>query len=194
MIPDKQIIVVSGPSGVGKTTLCARLAEEEPRIKLCVTATTRAPRPGEINGKDYWFISQKTFMEWLKQGEIIEHVQLFGHFYGTPKKSVDDVFEEGRYPLLRIDVKGATSVKQLGYKGIFIFILPPDEEALVRRLEKRKTESVDMEKRIAQAKEELKYQDNYEFKVINDNLEKAVTEMKDILSYHLFRNHIVTKR
>lgn len=194
MIKDKRVIVVSGPSGVGKTTLCARLAEEEPRIKLCVTATTRLPRSGEKDGRDYWFVSTETFKDWLKNDGIIEHVQLFGNFYGTPKKSVDDIFKEGRYPLLRIDVKGADSIKQLGYKGIFIFILPPDTDTLVKRLEKRKTESVDMEKRIAQAKEELKYQDNYEFKVINDNLERAVIETKNILSNHLFRNHIISKR
>lgn len=194
MITDKQIIVFSGPSGVGKTTLCARLAEEEPRIKLCVTATTRAPRSGEIDGKDYWFISQETFKDWLKNGEIIEYVQLFDHFYGTPKKSVEDIFKQDRYPLLRIDVKGATSIKQLGYKGVFIFILPPDVETLVQRLKKRHTLPVDIEKRIAQAKEELKYKDDYAFQVVNDDLERALTEVKNILSFHLFKDYIVKTR
>lgn len=194
MIKDKRIIVVSGPSGVGKTTLCARLAEEEPRIKLCVTATTRSPRSGERNGIDYWFISKEDFKDWLERGEIVEYVELFGNFYGTPKKSLDDIFNEGRYPLLRIDVKGAQSVKRLGYKGIFIFILPPDEETLIKRLKKRQTESVDMEKRVAQAKEELKYKNDYEFQVINDDLEKALVEMKEILSCHLFNNSITRKR
>jgi len=191
MPKNKQVIVISGPSGVGKTTICERLIEEEPKIKPCITATTRPPRPGEIDSKDYYFINKEAFKTLLKKGEIIEYTELFNNLYGTPKKSIEEIFNQGCYPLLRIDVKGAKNIKQLGYQGVFIFILPPNLDTLVQRLKKRQTSQFEIEQRVAKAKEELKYQDDYTFHVVNDDLTRAVTEIKNILSVHLFKKHIV---
>ncbi|MBI4835069.1 MAG: guanylate kinase [Planctomycetes bacterium] len=184
--PDK-VLVVSGPSGVGKTTLCDRLLKDEPRVKACVTATTRAPRPGETDGKDYYFVSKETFKNWLEKDEIIEHTELYGEFYGTPKKSVDEIFAQGCYPLLRIDVDGAENLRNKGYKGVFIFIMPPNVQALKERLMKRKTATGDMKKRLARVDEELKRSSEYDFRVVNDDLEKALKEMKGILASKLFK-------
>jgi len=182
-----KIAIVSGPSGVGKTTLCDELVKQEPRLKLCRTATTRPPRSGE-SPDDYYFISRQTFMEWFKKGEIIEYTELFGNFYGTPKKSIQDISRSGGYPLLRIDVEGGRSLKRLGYKGVFIFVLPPDFSVLAERLKKRVTASGDLTRRLARAKEELTHQNEYDFKVINNRLATAVAEIRDILTRHLFNN------
>jgi guanylate kinase len=184
----QKIAVISGPSGVGKTTLCDELVKQEPRLKLCRTATTRPPRPGE-SSNDYYFISRQTFMEWFKKGEIIEYIELFGNFYGTPEKSIRDISRSGGYPLLRIDVEGGRSLRRLGYKGVFIFVLPPDFSALEERLKKRVTASDDLARRLARAKEELTYQNEYDFKVINDNLARVVAEIRDILVKHLFNTN-----
>jgi guanylate kinase len=184
--PDK-ILVVSGPSGVGKTTLCDRLLQDEPRVKACVTATTRSLRPGEADGKDYYFVSKETFKDWLEKGEIIEHTELYGEFYGTPRKSVNEIFALGCYPLLRIDVDGSENLKKKGYKGVFIFIMPPNVQALKERLMKRKTASDDMQKRLARVDAELKRSGEYDFRVVNDDLGKALGEVKNILTDKLFK-------
>lgn len=186
LITNKKVLVVSGPSGVGKTTLCDELLKKERRIKPCITATTRKPRPKEINGKDYHFITKKTFVSWLKTNKIIEYARLFGEFYGTPKKSIEAVFKNGHYPLLRIDVEGARNIKKLGYNGVFVFILPPNLKELKNRLKKRRTSTADMQKRLTKAKKELKHKSEYSFHVVNNNLKKAVKDLKNILTANLF--------
>lgn len=180
-----KIVVVSGPSGVGKTTICERLFAEEPRVKPCVTATTREPRKGENDGIDYYFITKEVFKDWIKSGEIVEYTELFGNFYGTPKKSIEEILKKGFVPLLRIDVNGAKRLKELGYKGIFIFILPPDEKALMERLKKRETPGADMRERLTKAQEELSHKNEYDFLVVNDNFDKTVDEIKNIINNNL---------
>jgi guanylate kinase len=188
-MPDnRKIVVVSGPSGVGKTTVCERLFAEEPRVKPCITATTRAPRKGEKDGVDYYFVTKEVFKDWIKIGEIVEYTELFGNFYGTPKKSIDEILNKGFTPLLRIDVNGAKCLKELGYKGIFIFILPPDEKALMERLKKRETPGADMQERLAKAQEELNHKNEYDFRVVNDDFDKTVDEIKSILDKKLFND------
>lgn len=182
----KTVVVISGPSGVGKTTLCAKLIELERRLKPVIAATTRSPRPGELNGKDYYFISEELFRLWIKRGELIEHTELFGDLYGTPRKSVEEIITEGNYPVLRIDVQGARSLKNLGYQGVFVFILPPNLETLKRRLEIRQTRENNLTERLAKARKELTYKDEYDFRVVNDNFSEAIAQLRKILKHNLF--------
>ncbi len=184
----KKIIVVSGPSGVGKTTLCARVVANEPRIRLCVTATTRAPRTGEVAGQDYHFMSPAEFETGIKNNEFIEHVKLFDAYYGTPEKSIDDIWQSSQTPLLRIDVQGAQVLRKLGYQGLFIFILPPSLEVLKERLKGRGSSTDSLEKRFQQVTEEMKRQSEYDFRVVNDKLDEAVREVKNILEDNFFMN------
>lgn len=203
------IVVVSGPSGVGKTTLCDKLLAVEPRLQPCVTATTRPPRPNEVGGKDYYFISRETFVNWLKKGEIIEYTELFSHLYGTPRKSIEQIVKNGKYPLLRIDVQGVRQLRKLGYKGVFIFILSPDLATLEQRLKnrfyslsqsdvpksfggskkrfKKQVDEEDLRKRLGKAREELACKGEYDFQVVNDSLDKAVSQVKEILNKYLFK-------
>lgn len=185
----KRILVISGPSGVGKTTLCDYLIRKERRIKECVTATTRPPRPGEINGKDYLFRTKNDFIKDIKNKKFIEYTKLFGNYYGTPINSLNSVFNEGKYPLLRVDVTGARNLKEKGYEGIYIFILPPDIRILKQRLLNRKGKESESElnRRLKRARQEMKYYKNYDFLVVNDKIHKAVKEIQNIIKNHLYK-------
>ncbi|MFH1226970.1 MAG: guanylate kinase [Planctomycetota bacterium] len=184
---DRKICVISGPSGVGKTTLCDSLLKKERRLAVCVTATTRPKRKGEVDGKDYRFLSERDFKAGLIRGDFIEYVRLFGHYYGTPYSSLYDVFRLGRHPLLRIEVKGARRLRKEGFKGVYIFILPPDMGTLKQRLSRRNDRTGDFEKRLRRARTELKYKNHYDFKVVNDDLGRTVNEIKEIIRKNLFK-------
>ena len=183
----KQVVVISGPSGVGKTTVCDYLISREPRLKPCVTATTRPMRKGEINGRDYLFLNRNSFIEGIKNRKFVEYTRIFGHYYGTPVDSLESVFSEGKYPLLRIDVKGAGQLRQKGYQGVFIFILPPDAEALKRRLVNRRSEKsqAELNRRLRRAGREMRYSRDYDFQVVNDKISRAVEEIRNILKKYL---------
>jgi guanylate kinase len=191
---NKPIIVISGPSGVGKTTLCERLLKQERRVKACITATTRAPRADEKNGLDYHFVSTEQFTRWIKQKQLIEYTKIFGAFYGTPLKSLKAIFRQGKYPLLRIDVRGAKNLKASGYQGIYIFIRPPALKTLEARLRKRaardKKQLTQLRIRLKRVKQELKMSRYYDFQVVNDRLSRAVKEIKVILSSQLFNKKL----
>ncbi|MFA5793809.1 MAG: guanylate kinase [Candidatus Brocadiia bacterium] len=184
---DRKICVISGPSGVGKTTLCDLLLKKERRLAACVTATTRLKRRGETADKDYHFLTKKAFQAGLKRGDFIEFVRLFGHYYGTPYSSLEDVFRRGKYPLLRIEVKGARRLKKNGFKGVYIFILPPDMQTLRQRLHRRDDRTGDFRKRLRRARTELKCKDLYDFKVVNDDLNQAVDKVRNIIRKKLFK-------
>lgn len=178
-----KIIVISSPSGGGKTTIVRRILSEFPEIVFSVSATTRPKRPDEINGVHYFFLSEKEFEEKIKNNEFIEWERFYDYYYGTLKTFVLDNIENGKTVLLEIDVKGALSVKKLFPDSILIFIDVPSFEELVNRLKKRRTESeADLQKRIDRAKMELSYKDKFDYIFVNKDLEEVTSQIKSLIN------------
>lgn len=176
------LFVISGPSGVGKGTILSEILRLEQKIIFSVSATTRSPRPGEIDGKDYFFITFDEFKKLIEEEKFLEYAFVHGNYYGTLESFVDENLKKGYDVILDIDVQGAMQVMKKRKDGVFIFIAPPnmDIEILKMRLLKRSTEPLDViEKRIQRAKDEIKAVYQYEYLIFNDVLEEAV---KDLLS------------
>ncbi len=174
------MLVISGPSGSGKTTICKRLLED-PRVRFSISATTRAPRPGEVDGRDYHFVSREEFKAMMAAGEFIEHADVYGNMYGTLRKPMAEALARGEIYLLEIDVQGALQLKTLGEPGIYVFIAPPDFDELRRRLTARKTEAPDvLERRLQKAEDEWRERTKYDHIVVNDQVERAVQEIRQI--------------
>ncbi|OPJ56901.1 guanylate kinase [Alkalithermobacter paradoxus] len=177
------LIVVSGPSGAGKGTICKELLNKNKEIKISVSATTRNPREGEVDGVNYFFISKEKFENMIEQEEFLEYARVYDNFYGTPKKAVLDTLSEGRDVLLEIDIQGAMQVKEKYPKGVFIFILPPSLKELKDRIVKRGTETEeDISKRFGCAISEIEKIENYDYFIINKDVERAVYELQSIIS------------
>lgn len=175
------LFIISAPAGTGKTTLVRMLADEFPCVVASISATTRQARPGEIDGKDYHFLSQEDFLKRLNAGEFIEHVHLFGHYYGTSYAFVKQQQVQGKHVLLVIDTKGAQQIKGM-MEAISIFIAPPSLAELTMRLERRKTESSEViQERLAKAEEELKYKSAYDYTFVNADLMVAYQVLRSIL-------------
>lgn len=176
-----KLVVISGPSGSGKGTIVEKLLDE-PNVELSVSCTTRAPRSHEKDGVNYFFKREDEFNNMVVSNSFLEHAQVFGCQYGTPKDRVLKKLKEGKNVILEIDVQGAMQVKDNYADALLIFILPPSEEELLRRLEGRGTETkTQIEKRFAKAKEEMGYAEKYDYRVVNDKLEDAVKEIKAIM-------------
>lgn len=179
--PRGTMLVVSGPSGSGKTTICKRLLED-PRVQFSVSATTRAPRPGEVDGRDYHFLTRERFRELMARGAFIEHAEVYGNMYGTLREPMQSALDRGQVYLLEIDVQGALQLKTLGEPGIYVFIAPPDFEELRRRLVARKTESPEvLERRLAKAEDEWRERTKYDHIVVNDRVDDAVAAIRAIV-------------
>ena len=178
-----ELFIVSGPSGVGKGTICRRLIEEKKDIVLSVSATTRAQREGEVEGVNYYFMDKEAFEKIIAEDGFLEYAEVFGNYYGTPRKMVEEQLSQGNDVLLEIDVQGAMKVKEVCPEGIFIFILPPNLAELRNRLEKRGTDSQEViEKRLSLAIEEIRQMFGYDYFVVNNDLEEAVAKVHDIVS------------
>ena len=177
------LVVVSGPSGVGKDTLIKHLLELDPNLRYSVSYTTRTPRPGEVEGVNYFFVKRERFNELIAQGFFLEHATYGGHLYGTPAAPVEEARRAGHDILLKIEVQGAEQVRKRAPDGIYIFIAPPSTEELVRRQEMRKDEAPeeDMPERRKIGETEMKYASQYDHVVINDDLERAVAELLEII-------------
>lgn len=178
-----QIVIVSGPSGVGKSTICKMIVERMGNACLSVSVTTRPKSKIEENGKDYWFITKQEFQERIDKGLLLEYANVFGNMYGTPKDKVDEILEEGKTIILEIDVQGARQVKEIYPDAIMIFILPPSSKVLSERISGRGRDSSDsIELRMKKANAEIEAARKlYKHLVVNENLQQAVDECVQII-------------
>lgn len=188
-MPEPRIIILTAPSGAGKTTLAHRLRQALPMLRFSVSATTRPPRPGEQHGVDYYFLSPEEFRQLIERGELIEYEEVYpGRFYGTLRREIAKASRE--HPvLLDIDVKGALRVKELfGEEAFAIFVRPPSLEALAERLRNRGTEDeTTLRQRLARARMELQLADRFDAIVVNDDLERATAETLQLVRSFLKR-------
>lgn len=177
------LIVLSGPSGVGKGTVCNRLRCLTPELVYSVSATTRLPREGEVDGVNYFFKTREQFQAMIEAGELLEWAEYVGNFYGTPKSFVQRTIDGGKDIILEIDVQGAMKVKERFPEALLIFLLPPSLEELRNRIVGRGTETeAAIQSRMAAAIEELKLMKHYDYAVVNDKLDSACSRIQSIIS------------
>lgn len=176
------LIVVSGPSGAGKDTICQKLIKENSNIWMSVSMTTRKPRPLEKDGIDYFFVSKEDFFNKINDNTFLEYASYNDNYYGTPKDKVEEKLNEGKDVILVIDINGAINIKKIIPSALFIFIMPPDMETLKNRLIGRKTESKDkVVERFITAYNEVNNYKKYNYVVVNDKVEDAVNKVKSII-------------
>ena len=181
------LAVISGFSGAGKGTIMKELIKRYDYF-LSVSATTRRPRDGEVDGKDYYFHTKEEFQQMIDQGELVEWAEYVGNFYGTPKKRVEEQLDQGRDVLLEIEMQGGMLVKQQFPDSLLIFISPPSAEVLKERIAGRGTESPEeIKRRLQRAVEEVKYMKDYDYIIVNDDLEDAINKVNDLIRYDHYK-------
>ncbi len=177
-----RILVISGPSGVGKSTLIKAVRDRVENIGYSVSHTTRSPRPKESDGIDYYFVDKSAFKEMIGKDSFVEWAQVYDDFYGTSYGSIDEKINAGQDVILDIDIQGAKNIKEKVENSIFIFILPPSKEILENRLRGRATDNPDaIEKRIKTATEELSNSKWYDYLIVNDDLDKAIKDLESVI-------------
>lgn len=179
-----RLVVIAGPTAVGKGTVVRHLLAEHPEFEVSVSATTRAPRPGEVDGVDYFFWSQERFDEAIKDHELLEYATVHGlNRYGTPRKPVEEALALGRNVVLEIDIQGAKQVKTAMPEALTIFIMPPSWDELVRRLSSRGTEdALEQEKRLETAVIELAAANGFDYTVVNDEVAKCAAQVVELMT------------
>lgn len=176
-----KLFIISGPSGAGKGTICQRLVEDS-KVEVSVSMTTRNPRPGEIDGKSYYFTTREDFQKEIERDGLLEYAEVYGNYYGTPKQKVNEKLREGTDVVLEIDIQGALNVKEAYPEGIFIFILPPSMAELRKRITGRGSETEEaINLRLSQTLKEVSYIDKYDYCVVNGDLDEAVARVKAIV-------------
>ncbi|MDW5418559.1 guanylate kinase [Iodobacter sp. CM08] len=174
------LFVVTAPSGAGKTTLVAALLAADQNVQLSVSFTTRAPRPGEVDGKDYHFVAREVFEQMILNGDFFEHAEVYGNYYGTSQTWINKAIDTGRDILLEIDWQGAAQVRRLFPDAVGLFVLPPSVEVLEQRLKNRGKDSDEViERRMAVAKEEISHVEEFDYVIVNEHIDEAV---RDIVS------------
>lgn len=183
------LVILSGPSGVGKSTIVKRLLKSNPGLKMSISCTTRPRRPGEKDGKDYYFIGKQEFTKKVENGGFLEWAEVHNHYYGTPKPELEKALEDKQTVMLEVDVQGAAGIKEWLYKArlrksaTFIFLIPPSVDMLAFRLKRRKTESAElMNYRLRAAIAELQVMEKYDYIVVNDKVENAAKKIKAIIN------------
>lgn len=177
------LIVISGASGTGKGTVCKKILSDLPKVAYSISATTRSPRPSEIDGREYYFLSVDEFKSWIAEEKFLEYAEVYGNFYGTPLNKIEERLNRGEDVLLEIDVQGALNVKKKCPEGVYIFLLPPSLEELKSRIEGRGTESPEsLSRRLKNAVAEIKIGLEYDYVVVNDTIDNAASQIKAILT------------
>lgn len=193
-----RIFVISAPSGAGKSTLCSRLMKSDGNIRPSVSYTTRTPRAGESNNVDYTFVSQKKFMGMIAGGEFVEWAEVHGNLYGTSGKRLLSLVRSGVDVILDIDVQGADKIRKAVDGGVYVFIMPPSLSVLRARLEKRisgtKERPEDIERRLARARHEMDHYNEYDYVIVNDDLETALKEFRAIVTAERLRSWALDSR
>jgi guanylate kinase len=182
------LFVVSGASGTGKSTLCRALLKTFPSLRFSISHTTRPRRPGEREGRDYYFVSPGEFQKMIDRGDFVEWAKIYGNWYGTSKRMLHQAWLEGRDVILDIDVQGARQLRKQKIPGVFVFLLPPSLRELKRRLKNRKTEGKGaLARRLRKAQAEISRARMYDYLVINDDLRKARQRLKAVMLAEHFR-------
>lgn len=188
------LVVISGPSGVGKDTIVDGLKQRGLPFHFVVTATTRAQRPHEVDGRDYIFVEEAEFLRMIEDGELLEHAMVYGQHKGVPRKQVRDAMASGKDVVMRVDVQGARTIRELAPEALLIFLTAASEEELARRLRKRRTESeAELERRLAAAREEREYLRFFDYQVVNADSE-AEAAVDTILAIVEAEHHRVQHR
>ncbi len=181
------LIIISAPSGAGKTTICRKLLARRKDLHYSISCTTRAPRPGEKNGKAYFFLTREEFKRKISRNEFLEWAMVHDEYYGTPRHFVDDVVKKGDNVIMAIDVQGAMSIRRKHPSAILVFVLPPSLDALKSRLAARRDAQDSVAKRLANSRGELAAAKDYDYIVVNDDLERAVSQISSILTAETLR-------
>ncbi len=185
-----KIVVISGPSGCGKTTICKELIKRNKNFVFSVSYTTRPKRKGEVNGKDYYFVSKEEFFKLLKQKKFVEWAKVYDHYYATPKQPLIKAVNSGKNILLDIDVQGGKNIKKIFPESILIFILPPSFKVLKQRIISRaKDKPEEIKKRLKMLEKELKESKYYDYFIVNDNLNQAIRDVQTIVYSHKFKKN-----
>lgn len=176
------LLVISGPSGAGKGTICKKLMETSDNMKLSISATTRKPRTGEVEGVNYFYKTREEFEEMISKNEFLEYAKIYDNYYGTPKKAIFDELEKGNDVILEIEMQGAMQIKHAYPEAVFIFILPPSLIELKKRIVGRGTETIEqIEKRFGSAYSEIKLIGDYDYFIFNNVVEQSAEEIKHIV-------------
>lgn len=179
---NKKLYVISGSSGVGKGTVLKGFLENNPEFMLSISCTTRNPRPGEVDGVNYFFLSKEEFQDCIEKDKFLEWAEFAGNFYGTKKKYINKCLEENKDIILEIDTQGALQVKKRMPEAVLIFICPPSYETLENRLRGRHTEDeATIQKRLQEAKIELERAQSFDYRIVNDDLQNAIKSLEDVI-------------
>lgn len=185
-------LILSAPSGGGKTTIARRLLERRSDVGYSISCTTRRPRAGEVAGRDYFFITPEEFRARRERGEFAESAEVHGHWYGTLGREIGRVLAEGKHVIMDIDVQGAAQLRKAFPHAVLVFVLPPSVDELLKRLRARKTEDrASLARRMMNALEELRHAEDYQYVVVNDDLERAVTRVSAVIDAEMSRRERV---